>query len=413
MRLARPPASLLLRAETRRYLSDHVWTPARRLWWLARRENVPRLAAAGVSVTVILAAVCFAFEHGPNRHQFQSIGDALWWACVTVMTVGYGDKYPITWPGRFLAVCLMVFGFLAMTFFTGAIASVLVERKMREDEGLGQIGASGHFVVCGWNQHAERIIQELLHRRGKGAVTLVLVNDLEKQEISEIAFAHPDAAVRFVKGDFTHETTLKRANVAGARAVILLADSSKGGLGQAADQRTIIAALAVKSVAPDVATCAELLDPENREHLERAKVDSIIISGEHSGFLLANATLAPAIPAAVGELLTGSSGHALTQVPIPDEFVGRRVRDLLAHFRERQALLVGLVRQRKGITLDDILASDLSPIDQFIRQQFEESEKDYFGDKKKQGVALSINPPDDYVLRDDEDALVIGRPSAR
>ena len=190
--------------------------------------------------------------------------------------------------------------------------------------------------------------------------------------------------------------------------MIILADSGPAGADVGADQRTIIATLAVKSVAPGVTTCAELLDPANREHLERARVDSVIVTGEPTGFLLANAATAPGVPAAVQALLSGASGNGLTQVPIPPEFVGRSAGDLLLHFRQKHAaLLVGLVREKKAITLGDILSSDTSAIDLFIKQKFEEAEKDYLGEKKKQGVSVQLNPPDDYVVRQDEVALVI------
>ncbi|MBI3945026.1 MAG: NAD-binding protein [Armatimonadetes bacterium] len=380
----------------------------RQLLWIARRENVPRLAAIGFTVMAILATICFAFEYGRNE-QFQSVWDALWWAFVTVMTVGYGDKYPTTWPARFFAVWLMAHGVLMMSFLTAAIASVMVERKMREDKGLGLIQLRGHFVVCGWNSHAERILAELFQQR-KGELHVVLVCDLEEQMVNDLAFRFPRANIRFVKGDFTQETTLRRANVQNARAVVVLADPGSAGTAASADQRTIIAALAVKTVAPDAVTCAELLDPGNREHLERAKVDGIIVTGEYTGFLLANAALAPGVPEAAHDLLTGTSGHALAREPIPREFVGRSFRDLSAHLRQRQgALVIGLLRERKSISLDDILGSDYSAIDLFIKRKFEEAEKDYFAGGDKAGLAVQINPPDDHIVREDEAALVIAR----
>ena len=39
-----------------------------------------------------------------------TFGDAIWWAFVTITTVGYGDYYPVTTPGRVVAVLLMAGG---------------------------------------------------------------------------------------------------------------------------------------------------------------------------------------------------------------------------------------------------------------------------------------------------------------
>ena len=106
-------------------------------------------------------------------------------------------------------------------------------------------------------------------------------------------------------------------------------------------------------------------------------------------------------------LVSAAAPVCIDQAPIPAEFVGHTFRELLDHFRRKHsALLLGLIREKRAISLDDILSSDYSSIDTFIRQKFEEAERDYFGDGKG-GVSVQLNPPDDYVVRDDEAALVI------
>lgn len=52
------------------------------------------------AILVVAAGAYSFFEH-------KSFLDALWWACVTGMTVGYGDMYPVTTGGRVVAVVLM------------------------------------------------------------------------------------------------------------------------------------------------------------------------------------------------------------------------------------------------------------------------------------------------------------------
>ncbi len=56
--------------------------------------------------------------HGANITTF---GDAIWWACETVTTVGYGDRFPVTTEGRLVAVALMIVG---IGFVGAVIASV-------------------------------------------------------------------------------------------------------------------------------------------------------------------------------------------------------------------------------------------------------------------------------------------------
>ena len=58
--------------------------------------------------------------------------DALWWAIVTVTTVGYGDVIPTSTSGRVIASFLMVAGVSAIPITTSLVVSVFVSRLQRE-----------------------------------------------------------------------------------------------------------------------------------------------------------------------------------------------------------------------------------------------------------------------------------------
>ncbi|MDQ4504267.1 ion channel [Sinomonas sp. ASV322] len=63
-------------------------------------------------------------EPGAN---IRSFGDAIWWALETITTVGYGDRYPVTIAGRFVAAGLMMAGIAVLGVVTASIAAWLVE----------------------------------------------------------------------------------------------------------------------------------------------------------------------------------------------------------------------------------------------------------------------------------------------
>ena len=65
----------------------------------------------------------------------RSFGDALWWAVVTVTTVGYGDVSPQTAEGRLIAVVLMFVGIGVISAFTATIASFFVEQEHEKETG--------------------------------------------------------------------------------------------------------------------------------------------------------------------------------------------------------------------------------------------------------------------------------------
>lgn len=67
-------------------------------------------------------------ENDPNSN-IKTAEDALWWSYVTITTVGYGDKYPVTTEGRIIAVALMTVGVGLFGTFTGFLASLFVADK--------------------------------------------------------------------------------------------------------------------------------------------------------------------------------------------------------------------------------------------------------------------------------------------
>lgn len=97
--------------------------------------------SAGVIVFVCAGLVTFAERnaHGANIHDF---GQGLWWAIVTVTTVGYGDRYPVTPFGQGVAVLLMLTGIGLIGTLTATVASYFVqERTTATDERLERIEA--------------------------------------------------------------------------------------------------------------------------------------------------------------------------------------------------------------------------------------------------------------------------------
>ena len=79
---------------------------------------------AGIEITMA--------ERGQPGATIQSAGDGFWWAITTLTTVGYGDIYPTTTQGRFIAVGLMVSGICVLGVISAAVAAWFV--KMTQDD---------------------------------------------------------------------------------------------------------------------------------------------------------------------------------------------------------------------------------------------------------------------------------------
>lgn len=93
----------------------------------------------GGSAAILLVCASLAVldaERGHRSANITTFGDALWWSVTTVTTVGYGDRYPVTTEGRFVAVGLMLGGVALIGVVTATVASWLVDRvrAVTEDE---------------------------------------------------------------------------------------------------------------------------------------------------------------------------------------------------------------------------------------------------------------------------------------
>jgi voltage-gated potassium channel len=379
----------------------------RTFFFILKRERFFYILGATLFILLGGAVTLHLLESSVNKG-VANFFDAIYWALISMTTTGYGDITPTTVAGRVVAIVVVLSGVLLFSMVTATVASVFVEKKIREGKGLETVKSKDHIVLCGWNTNAEEFIEGLLRSMAVKKLPLVLVNELSEDEVESLKYKYRDQDFRFLRGDFTREDVLARANILQARSAILLADTSGQRSLEKADERTILATLGIKSMAKEVKTCAELLNPENKQHLMRANVDEIVLRGENIGSLLAGATVSPGIPRVISSLLSPDEENNLWKVEIPEAFVGKPVSDLSAYLKEKsQALLIALLSEQKGLILDDILTDDLSAIDQFIKRKFEEAEKDLPG--KKDRVLVTLNPPDDTILTREHSAVVIAR----
>jgi voltage-gated potassium channel len=67
-------------------------------------------------------------EHNAPGANITNFGDAIWWAFVTVTTIGYGDYFPVTFEGRAIAVLLMLSGLALVSVITVSFASWFLDR---------------------------------------------------------------------------------------------------------------------------------------------------------------------------------------------------------------------------------------------------------------------------------------------
>ena len=83
-------------------------------------------------VSVILGALMYMFENTQNE-AFNSIPEGIYWAVVTITTVGYGDITPVTMAGRFISIVVMLLGYSIIAVPSGIIASEAIKEHRAKE----------------------------------------------------------------------------------------------------------------------------------------------------------------------------------------------------------------------------------------------------------------------------------------
>jgi voltage-gated potassium channel len=96
--------------------------------------SLPYYAVGAASLLVLLgSAAIYDLEYGQPHSHITSPADALWWAVVTITTVGYGDVYPVTDLGRLLATGMILCGVTLVGTVTASFAAWIIS-QVREVE---------------------------------------------------------------------------------------------------------------------------------------------------------------------------------------------------------------------------------------------------------------------------------------
>lgn len=115
--------------------------------WLISRGS--RLRIGRTATAVVIAVVFITYlgalavlnaERGAKGATIETFGDALWWALVTMSTVGYGDYTPVTNNGRIIAVGIMIVGVGLLGLVGASVASAVVSRLSgKQQQGQDEV----------------------------------------------------------------------------------------------------------------------------------------------------------------------------------------------------------------------------------------------------------------------------------
>ena len=285
----------------------------------------------------------------PVQEDFDEVGESIWWSLLSLIAGEPIGGFPQSLFGKILTVVVMLGGLTVFAMFTGLVSAVMVKRLRSEAEvkAMEISEMENHILLCGWNRLALLLFDELAGDPELAQRPIVVIGEFEDLDVLKLAGAHRDR-IYPLNGDPTRVDVLEQAGAHRASYAILLADRLTKRSDQDRDARTILTALTLEKMKPDIYTVAELLSREGTEHLRMAGVEEVIIGDEIASSLIATSIRSRGVMPMVEELFTARYGCRFFKVPTPKAFVNRPFAEVAAAMKTQyEALVVGVDRSQE------------------------------------------------------------------
>ena len=132
------------------------------------RQSPLLKALFAILLVALFAATGVTFLESGTNSPFTHFGNGIWWALVTMTTVGYGDMVPQTTSGRLLAAIVMLSGVVLVSGFTAAVSSKVITNRLKEGRGLSKLRTKHHIAILGWNTGLEKLVDFLREEAIRG-----------------------------------------------------------------------------------------------------------------------------------------------------------------------------------------------------------------------------------------------------
>jgi len=296
--------------------------------------------------TIVGGISLFLVERGAPDAEVQTLGQGIWWAMVTLTTVGYGDYTPVTALGRVVGGVLMIGGMVTLALFAGIVGHSLVNAVLTIREETFRMGNYvNHVIVCGYERGSELLIDALRSELDPDESRVVLFNEAERP---------PEVPADFlwVQGEPTKESELAKVRLTHARAVIVV--GSRAVSPQHADATTILTIFTIRAYLSrqqetedrkqPLHIVAEILDTENVAHARAAGADEVIESQRLGFAMLSHTVRYPGVGDLTSQVVASGAASFYVGKQPPGLGEGLTFAELSDAVRAggRRALVIGL-----------------------------------------------------------------------
>jgi len=281
-----------------------------------------------IFITVTAGIAIYVFEQNHNDN-IETIFDALYWALITISTVGYGDIAPITPEGRVVSMLIIVSGIAMISFVTSVIVSSFSEKldELKENRIIEEVNKKEEFmIICGYGQMTRMFLKYYAHEYDKRYIVIENNKERVEEALKE--------GYRAIHEDASRHDVIKRFNLQYSNVTLLALTGD--------DIANIYITLNAKSLSRKIRVIARAKTEKIIKKYQLAGADSIVRPSTIADRMLFTAITQPVMYKAIYAILTGKNMALLDEISVDDApmMIGKKIEEL--NFRKHKLLCIGL-----------------------------------------------------------------------
>lgn len=251
-----------------------------------------------------------------------SFVDSLFMTTISITTVGYGEVVPLSEPGKWFTIFLLItswgtfaFAITRITQFvvSGEINQYFKTRKLMKN--ITQLDK--HVILCGYGRNGHQAAQILKAHN----IPFIVIEKDEQLILKKIAEGEN---ILHLEGDSTDDDLLRLAGVERARALITTLP---------VDAQNVFIVLSARSLNPDIQIISRASDAASVPKLKKAGANNVIMPDRIGGSHMATLVSKPDVVEFI-EFLSGEQGQSIHMESVafnelPEELKGKSVRDIM------------------------------------------------------------------------------------
>lgn len=285
-------------------------------------------------IVVTAGIALYVLEESVNQN-IDNLFDAIYWALITITTVGYGDIYPVTPEGRTISMFIIISGIAMISFATSIIVSAFSERlvELKEHRVISKINKNSSFwVVCGYGQ----MTRMFLSQKENSFENYIILD----KDINRVNQAIKDGYIAINEDASSHDI-MNQFDVDNSKITVLCLTAS--------DVENIYITLNAKSISRKINVIARVNDVDIVSKYEYAGADSLVMPNSVVNTMVHIAITQPTMYKAIHAILTGKSIARVDEIHVHEfnYMIGKNIEEI--SFREYKLLFIGIQRDGEFI----------------------------------------------------------------